>query len=105
MTSKELKQLNKAYTRSFANLRKSFFMDKKSGLKLFAEYLKYLRDFIILTNYDNKSDAHRVKIATIIAASAELDEYNKTQDTFHWNNFCELIKQNMEDWLSINDSV
>ena len=29
----------------------------------------------------------------------------KEQKEFHWNNFCEFIKLNLEEWLVLNDTV
>ena len=109
MITKEIKQLNKAYNDRFNLLQKSVFINKEAGLILFTEYLKYLRDLIVLNEYRKDLEDSKVKMASIIAAIAEFDAYNQTQDnqrkTFHWNNFCELFKQNMEDWLKIDDSV
>ena len=109
MTTKEIKQLNKAYNARFNCLQKSIFVNKDAGLALFIEYLKYLRDSIVLNEYNTESEASKIKIASIIAAIAEFEAYKQTQDikqkTFHWNSFCELFKQNMEDWLKIDDSV
>jgi hypothetical protein len=46
------------------------------------------------------------RLTTIITAVAEYEASISTdQKVFHWNNFCELVKQNMEDWLELNDSV
>ena len=109
MTTKEIKQLNKAYSNKFAMLQKSLFTDIHSGLVLFAEYLKYVRDFTILAEFYCESDNTELKLASIMAALAEFDAYAQVEDDkqkiFHWNNFCELIKQNMEAWLKIDDSV
>ena len=109
MTTQTIKQLNKAYTSRFKYLQKSFFINKEAGLILFIEYLRYLRDFCILSEYHKDLEGSKVKMASIIATIAEFDAYKQTQDSqqkiFHWNNFCELFKQNMEDWLKIDDSV
>lgn len=106
MTEKELKQLNNAYSKLFNNIYKEFFIDKSAALILFVEYLKYIRDLSILTEDDSK---HAIKTAAITATTAEFDAYRQAveqhQKTFHWNNFCELLKYNMEDWLKIDDSV
>lgn len=108
MTFKEKQQLKKAYNKTLAHLQKSFFKDNSAGLLLFAEYLRYLRDCTILTATEAEPDL-KIYTATIIAAVAEFDAYRHSTDhqqkSFHWNNFCELVKQNMEDWLIINDSV
>ena len=109
MTAKETKQLNKAYKNRFNCLQNSIFVNKEAGLTLFIEYLKYLRDLIVINEYNKELEDSKVKMASIIATIAEFDAYKQAQDnqqkTFHWNNFCELFKQNMEDWLKIDDSV
>ena len=106
---KEIKQLKNAYSTRFNLLYKSIFVNKDAGILFFIEYLKYLRDSIVLTEYGNESEDSKVKIASIIAAIAEFEAYGQAhelqQKAFHWNNFCELFKQNMEDWLKIDDSV
>jgi hypothetical protein len=108
MTKKETKQLNKVYEITFNKLQKAIFVDTKNGLALFVEYLKYLRDSIVLQEPYEESESAKLKLATIITAIAEFEAYAKAieqQKTFHWNNFWELIKQNMEDWLDINDTI
>ena len=109
MTAKETKQLRRAYHSKFNFLQNNIFLSKDAGLVLFVEYLKYLRDLIVLNEYNMESKYSKVKVAFIIAAIAEFEAYKQTQDiqqkTFHWNNFCELFKQNMEDWLKVDDSV
>lgn len=109
MMIREVHRLNKAYKNRFDYLQKSIFVNKDAGLGLFIEYLKYLRDSLILNEYNKEYESSKVKMASIIAAIAEFEAYKQIQDsqqkTFHWNNFCELLKQNMEDWLKIDDSV
>ena len=106
---KETKQLKNAYSTRFNLLYKSIFVDKDAGVSFFIEYLKYLRDSLVLNEYGNETESSKVRIASIIAAIAEFEAYKQTYDAqqkiFHWNNFCELFKQNMEDWLKIDDSV
>jgi hypothetical protein len=104
-------QLNSAYSKRFKAINESFFINKDTGLVLFVEHLKYLRDRLILeTPVDlNKHKPTKTKIATLVTTIAEFDAYRSSQDSdkkaFHWNNFCELIKLNMEEWLEPNDSV
>ena len=109
MTVKETKQLNKTYNNRFNFLQKSIFINKETGLLLFVEYLKYLRDLVVLNEYNKATEYSKVKMASVVAAIAEFDAYRQAQDhqqkTFHWNSFCELLKQNMEDWLNIDDSI
>lgn len=104
MGKQQIKQLNKAYKKNFAALNKAFFQSKKTGLKMFVEYLRYLRDLMILST--ESLDKANTEFATITTAIAEYEaSLNTEQKTFHWNNFCELVKQNMEDWLELNDSI
>lgn len=111
MKNNEIKQLERAYTKKFKKLGKDFFSNKKTGLIFFVEYLRYLRDFIVISLGANlnKQDMLQLKIATLNAAIAEYDEYEICQDeakrSFHWNNYCELVKLNMEGWLDLIDSI
>lgn len=105
MGKQQVKQLNKAYKKSFNTLNKSLFQSKSAGLNIFIEHLRYLRDLMILSTNDDL-DKINTKLATIITAVAEYEaSINTDQKVFHWNNFCELVKQNMEDWLELNDSI
>ena len=108
MRQQQVKQLNRAYKKSFNILNKSLFQSKTAGLNIFIEYLRYLRDSMILSVDEDleKVNKTNVKLATIITAVAEYEASLATdQKAFHWNNFCELVKQNMEDWLELNDSI
>ena len=109
MTAKETKHINKVYKYRLNFLQKNFFVNKETGLALFVEHLKYLRDTIVLSEYNIGAENSKIKIASIIAAIAEFDAYKQASDnqqkSFHWNSFCELLTQNMEDWLKIDDSV
>lgn len=107
---KQLNQLNCAYTKKFKALSRQFFDNKESGLIFFIEYLRYLRDSLVLEfGGSDGEDLTKTKLATLVTAIAEVDAYfvapNLAKKTFHWNNFCELLKLSMEDWLDINDSV
>jgi hypothetical protein len=108
MGKQQVKQLNKAYKKSFNTLNKSFFQSTTTGLDMFVEYLRYLRDLMILSaagDLEQESKTN-IRLATIITAIAEYEaSANTEQKVFHWNNFCELVRQNMEDWLELDDSV
>ena len=95
----EVKQLNRAYTKRFKQLNKNILASEESGLLIFVEHLRYLRDAYILTK--QSTDV----IATLNAAIEEFEVYRATKKDFHWNNFCEFLKQNMKEWLAVNDSV
>lgn len=108
MGKQQVKQLNRAYKKSFATLNKSILQSKSAGLSIFVEHLRYLRDSMILLADGDLEKIYKTntKLATIITAVAEYEAYVDTDQTlFHWNNFCELVKQNMEDWLELNDSI
>jgi hypothetical protein len=111
MKNNKTAQLNSAYSKRCKVINKDFFINKNTGLVLFVEYLKYLRDSLILeTPVDlNRQELTKTKIATLVTTIAEFETYKINQDkdkkTFHWNNFCELVKLNMEEWLEPNDSV
>ena len=98
-------QLNKAYEKRLKTLNKDFFNNTKAGLYLYVEYLKYLRDSFILESYDQ----NKLKIVAINAAVAEFCAWDESSveevSRFHWNNFCELMRLNMEEWLASNDSI
>lgn len=112
MRNKELSQITKAYEKRLKQLNKNFSSDNSAGLSIFAEHLKYIRDYLLV-----KTTAERVepdeatsnKVASLIVATAEFDAYkNNTEQEkkdFHWNNFCELVKLNMGEWLIPNDTI
>ena len=94
----KIKQLNKAYIKRFKQLNKNI-LSTGAGLQVFAEYLKYLRDIFIITQKSVDS------IASLNAAIEEFEAYTESKKEFHWNNFCEFVKLNMKEWLSVNDTV
>lgn len=97
--NRQVKQLRKAYTKRFKQINKNLITVNTSGLLLFLEHLKYLRDTYIITQQSADT------VASLTAAIEEFEAYRKTQKDFHWNNFCEFMKLNMREWLTINDSV
>ena len=95
----KINQLNKVYSNRFKQLNKCILTSNDSGLSIFVEHLKYLRDVKIITQESVNT------VATLNAAIEEFEAFKKTQKDFHWNNFCEFIKVNMKEWLVANDSV
>ena len=95
----KINQLNKAYSNRFKQLNKGILTTNSSGLNVFVEHLKYLRDVKIITQESVNT------VATLNAAIEEFEAFRKTQKDFHWNNFCEFIKVNMKEWLVVNDSI
>jgi hypothetical protein len=94
-----IKQLNKAYIKRFKQLNKNILYASDSGLILFVEHLKYLRD----TNIVGQNSAEA--IVSLNTAIEEFEAYRKSQKDFHWDNFCELVKLNVKEWLIANDSI
>jgi hypothetical protein len=101
------KMLNKAYKKILKTTGKTFFKDKTTGLALFILYLKYLRDSLIVEYFND--DSNTTPLASLIAAVAEGEAYinsdNDDGKKFHLDNFCEILKHNMEDWLARYDSI
>ena len=106
---KQLKQLNKAYSKKVKLLNKNFTKDATTGLSIFVEQLKHLRDTLIIKSASNISNDIEVRIASIITAVTEFEAYQKSEEKakkiFHWNNFWEFVKIGMEDWLILNDTI
>lgn len=96
-------QLRKAYAKRIDSLDKSFFKDPNSGLKMFVEHLRFKRDILIIQS--NTS----TQLASLITAIAEFEAFQtseeKKQKDFHWNNFCDFVKLNQEEWQVLNDSI
>lgn len=104
------KQLEKIYRKKFSTLYKTFYQDTTVGLKLFIEYLRYLSKLITCDINDEDSIQKTLaKLSIITITIAEYEAYeketNEKQKLFHWNNFCEMLKQNMGEWLIVNDTV
>ena len=104
----KINKLNKAYSKRFKQINKNLLARKESGvsvlagasgLLLFVEHLKYLRDIYIIIQQPVDI------IATLNAAIDEFNAYQKTKKEFHWNNFCEFLKLNMKEWLEADDSI
>ena len=96
-----LNQLNKAYSKRLNQLNRNMtdIAATYGGATVFIEYLKYLRDSYIITQRPTSI------IASLNAAIEEFEAFTKTNQEFHWNNFCEFIKLNMKEWLIANDSI
>lgn len=104
-------KLSKAYSKRLKQMNKNFFTKPDTGLYVFVEYLRYLRDLCVVTvPSDIYSDEQaKLCVATIVAAIAEFDAWKANHEPdkkkFHWNNFMELTKQNFTEWITLNDSI
>ena len=129
--NKEYKELYNSYNKKLLAEHKLSFSTLDNNMKYFITYLKYLRDYYLLTDSVAQSeDTVNVKTGTLVAAVNEYEKYvncinnyyklngniaEKISDEpeeevakkynlekkFHWTNFWQLVMTNMEGW-SIN---
>ena len=126
--NKKYKELYNSYNKKLLAEHKLSFSTLDNNMKYFITYLKYLRDYYLLTDSVAQSeDAVNVKTATLVAAVNEYEKYvncinnyyklngniaEKISDEseeevakkynlekkFHWTNFWQLVMTNMEGW-------
>lgn len=126
--NKEYKELYNSYNKKLLAEHKLSFSTLDNNMKYFITYLKYLRDYYLLTDSDAQTeDTVNVKTATLVAAVNEYEKYvncinnyyklngniaEKISDEseeevakkynlekkFHWTNFWQLVMTNMEGW-------
>ena len=126
--NKEYKELYNSYNKKLLAEHKLSFSTLDNNMKYFITYLKYLRDYYLLTDSAAQSeDAVNVKTATLVAAVNEYEKYvncinnyyklngniaEKISDEseeevakkynlekkFHWTNFWQLVMTNIEGW-------
>ena len=126
--NKEYKELYNSYNKKLLAEHKLSFSTLDNNMKYFITYLKYLRDYYLLTDSIAQSeDTLNVKTATLVAAVNEYEKYvncinnyyklngdiaEKISDEseeevakkynlekkFHWTNFWQLVMTNMEGW-------
>ena len=126
--NKEYKELYNSYNKKLLAEHKLSFSTLDNNMKYFITYLKYLRDYYLLTDSVAQSeDTVNVKTATLVAAVNEYEKYvncinnyyklngniaEKISDEseeevakkynlekkFHWTNFWQLVMTNIEGW-------
>ena len=126
--NKEYKELYNSYNKKLLAEHKLSFSTLDNNMKYFITYLKYLRDYYLLTDSVAQSeDTVNVKTATLVAAVNEYEKYvncinnyyklngniaEKISDeseeevakkynlekNFHWTNFWQLVMTNIEGW-------
>ena len=126
--NKEYKELYNSYNKKLLAEHKLSFSTLDNNMKYFITYLKYLRDYYLLTDSNAQlEDTINVKTATLVAAVDEYEKYincinnyyklngniaEKISDEseeevakkynlekkFHWTNFWQLVMTNMEGW-------
>lgn len=119
---KEFKELYKTYGNKLKEHHKKSFENFTNSMDYFITHLKFMRDYFILTEpLVLENGEENMKIASLATAISAYDKYqlcinlcktiesnteqnealiNKyTQEKeFHWNNFWNLIRMNMEAW-------
>ena len=126
--NKEYKELYDSYNKKLLAEHKLSFSTLDNNMGYFITYLKYLRDYYLLTDSNAQlEDTINVKTATLVAAVDEYEKYincinnyyklngniaEKISDEseeevakkynlekkFHWTNFWQLVMTNMEGW-------
>ena len=121
---KEFKQLYTVYEKSLQKLSNESLSTPSIFVEYFINYLKFLRDYFILTEpLVLESGEENLKIATIASAIAAYEKYqtcksfyntfdkeNKDNEAilnkymeekeFYWHQFWTLIDLNLERWTS-----
>ena len=126
--NKEYKELYNSYNKKLLAEHKLSFSTLDNNMRYFITYLKYLRDYYLLTDSNVQSeDAINVKTATLVAAVNEYEQYincvhnyyklngnnverisdepeeevakkYNLEKNFHWTNFWQLVMTNIEGW-------
>ena len=126
---KEFKQLCQTYDKVLKEEHETNFKNLTNCMGYLVTYLKFMRDYYILTEpLVLESGEENLKIASLATAVSEFEQYQMcehkyygfdgtkviykvegtseevqekytTEKTFHWNNFWNLIRLNMEDWM------
>ena len=126
--NKEYKELYNSYNKKLLSEHKLSFSTLDNNMGYFITYLKYLRDYYLLTDSNAQlEDTINVKTATLVAAVDEYEKYincinnyyklngniaEKISDEseeevakkynlekkFHWTNFWQLVMTNIEGW-------
>ena len=126
--NKKYKELYDSYNKKLLAEHKLSFSTLDNNMGYFITYLKYLRDYYLLTDSNAQlEDPINVKTATLVAAIDEYEQYincvnnyyklngNKVErisdepeeevakkynleKKFHWTNFWQLVMTNIEGW-------
>ena len=126
--NKKYKELYDSYNKKLLAEHKLSFSTLDNNMGYFITYLKYLRDYYLLTDSNAQlEDTINVKTATLVAAVDEYEKYincinnyyklngnivEKISDEseeevakkynlekeFHWTNFWQLVMTNIEGW-------
>lgn len=105
MENREIKRLIKAYNKRFKALLKEAPNKDSTGILLFIEHLKCRRDLLLLASSKDKQETdYQILLFDTVVAEFEAST-SSTYGNFHWNNFCELLRQNKEELTKLHDSI
>ena len=126
--NKEYKELYNSYNKKLLAEHKLSFSTLDNNMGYFITYLKYLRDYYLLTDSNAQlEDTINVKTATLVAAVDEYEKYINCINNYyklngniaekisdepeeevakkynlekncHWTNFWQLVMTNIEGW-------
>mgnify|MGYP006873014395 CR=1 FL=1 len=124
---KDFKRLCVCYDKKLRKCHKDSFNALNNNMEYFITYLKYLRDYYILTDQlTTENGENDIKVTSLIAAISEyeksqscinnyykpdgtrltdedekevLEKYNK-EKAFHWSHFWQLVMLNIESWTA-----
>jgi hypothetical protein len=127
--TKEFKNLYKTYDKRLKKDHEMSFKNLTNSMNYFVDYLRFMRDYYILMEpvvLDNGEE--NLKIAALATAVSEYEQYQtceqkyygfdgtkvvykvegtqeevqklyNAEKAFHWTNFWNLVRLNMEDWM------
>lgn len=127
--TKEFKNLYKTYDKRLKKDHEMSFKNLTNSMNYFVDYLRFMRDYYILMEpvvLDNGEE--NLKIASLATAVSEYEQYQtceqkyygfdetkvvykvegtqeevqklyNAEKAFHWTNFWNLVRLNMEDWM------
>lgn len=126
---KEYRKLYKYYKKELLHINNFNMTHILCNLDYFITYLRFIRDFLLLTDSDINPE-NNMKIASLCAAIAEYEQYSTCFSKFytvvnnvpikidkaktneqvaneynaarqlHWKLFCDLIQTHMEGWFT-----
>ena len=127
--TKEFKNLYKTYDKRLKKDHKTNFKNLTNSMSYFVNYLRFMRDYYILMEpVILENGEENLKIASLATAVSEYEQYQtceqkyygfdgtkvvykvdgtqeevqrlyNAEKAFHWANFWNLVKLNMEDWM------
>lgn len=124
---KDLKKICKAYSKKLATWNKFNTKNLANPIGYFVDYLRFLRDFLIMCNYDKQSEKAELSLTALVIAIEEYEQYigctldhltventvqlikdgkleeaNKLHAEArekHWKKFWRLVELNIEEWF------